>query len=124
MSLIAINGIDFELNNNTERKNDDGNSEEKTEQNNACVVCEKVFCTNKRLQSHLIKKHSVRNDEPIAAKHQCDKCEKAYTTRANLLIHQRSHTGIQSTNTFDECRVLFIFFQMKLYSFNSMVLCS
>lgn len=57
-----------------------------------CIVCEKAFSNDKRLQIHLVKKHSVRNDENVVdKKYKCDKCDKSYTTRANLLIHERSH---------------------------------
>lgn len=60
-----------------------------------CIVCQKSFINNKRLQIHLIKKHSVRNDQNVT-KYKCDKCDKVYTTRANLSIHERSHTGCVS----------------------------
>lgn len=76
------------------KTHDDSHGEEN--KTNSCIVCEKTFTSTKRLQLHLIKKHSVRSDEMIAAKHKCDKCEKSYTTRANLLIHQRLHTGTTS----------------------------
>lgn len=58
-----------------------------------CIVCQKSFTSNKRMQIHLVKKHFVRNDKNVTMEHKCDKCEKIYTTRANLVIHERSHTG-------------------------------
>lgn len=58
-----------------------------------CVVCSKKFTTNGRFQNHLVKKHSVRNDESIVKQFDCDKCEKSYTTLANLTLHKRSHSG-------------------------------
>lgn len=58
-----------------------------------CIVCQKSFTSDKRMQIHLVKKHLVRNDQNVSKEYKCDKCEKFYTTRANLLIHERSHTG-------------------------------
>lgn len=59
-----------------------------------CIVCQKLFTSNKRMQIHLVKKHYVRNDQNVTKEYKCDKCEKFYTTRANLLIHDRLHTGL------------------------------
>lgn len=58
-----------------------------------CIVCQKSFINNKRLQIHLNRKHSVRNDQKVTKEYKCDKCDKVYTTRANLFIHERTHTG-------------------------------
>lgn len=61
---------------------------------NECVVCEKAFSSDRRLQIHLVKKHSVRSDQNVVdKKYKCNRCEKSYTTRANLLMHERSHIG-------------------------------
>lgn len=59
----------------------------------SCVVCQKTYSNSRRLQTHQMKKHSVRSDQHLGKEYQCDKCEKSYTTRANLLIHERTHSG-------------------------------
>lgn len=59
-----------------------------------CIVCQKTFSSTGRLQMHLMRKHSVRTDQNIGAKYKCEKCEKTYSTRANLIIHERTHSGI------------------------------
>lgn len=60
----------------------------------ACIVCKKTFSSSGRFQLHLVKKHSVRNDQSIEKQFRCDKCEKSYTTQANLKHHKQSHSGI------------------------------
>lgn len=60
----------------------------------ACVVCQKIFNDNTRLQIHLIRKHSVRNDQSIGKEYKCKKCDKVYSTQANLNLHERTHSGI------------------------------
>lgn len=64
---------------------------------NMCIVCKREFSTNGRLQLHLTKKHYVRSDMGIVKQYQCDKCEKSYTTIANLTIHKKSHSGINDS---------------------------
>lgn len=59
----------------------------------ACVVCQKIFRDAKRMQIHLIRKHSVRNDQNIGKEYKCNDCDKTYSTRANLTLHERTHFG-------------------------------
>lgn len=58
-----------------------------------CIVCSKKFGSPGRLKSHLIRKHSVRNDQNMEKQFNCDKCDKTYTTLANLRIHKLTHSG-------------------------------
>lgn len=59
-----------------------------------CIVCQTTLSSNRRLQSHLIRKHSVRSDHSIGREHKCGECEKVYSSRANLIMHERTHSGI------------------------------
>lgn len=45
------------------------------------------------MQIHLIRKHSVRSDKNMGKEYECKECEKVYTTRANLTLHERTHSG-------------------------------
>lgn len=63
----------------------------------ACVVCQKILSDATRMQIHLIRKHSVRNDQNIGKEYKCNECDKIYSTRANLTLHERTHSGIQLT---------------------------
>lgn len=65
---------------------------EKTEAT-ACVVCQKSFIDTRRMQAHLIRKHTVRTDHNSSKEYICKKCDKTYSTQANLTIHERTHTG-------------------------------
>lgn len=77
-----------------ENPNDASNIKlEVVDSTNTCVVCQKQFSSDRRLQSHVIKKHFVRNDQNTVRAYQCDKCEKSYTTAANLNIHRLTHSG-------------------------------
>lgn len=58
-----------------------------------CIVCQRTFSSSKRKQIHLIRKHSVRSDENIGREYKCHQCDKVYTTRSNLIIHERIHSG-------------------------------
>ena len=61
---------------------------------NNCPVCRKSFNGPNKFITHLKSKHSVRNDLNVLKPFQCDKCEKCYTTLANLTIHKSSaHLG-------------------------------
>lgn len=62
---------------------------------NRCMVCAKTFSGQTKLAKHLINKHSVRNDQNVSKPFHCDKCEKCYTTLANLSIHKASHMGVK-----------------------------
>lgn len=62
---------------------------------NHCMVCAKTFSGHTKLTKHLINKHSVRNDQNVFKPFHCDKCEKSYTTLANLSIHKASHMGVK-----------------------------
>lgn len=97
---ISIYLVLIDLDNSFEKRLDfDENDNDVTSKINeaeqtSCVVCQKTYSNSRRLQTHQIKKHSARSDQHLGKEHQCDKCEKRYTTRANLLIHERTHTGI------------------------------
>lgn len=62
---------------------------------NKCSVCFKVFPGPSRLLTHLITKHTVRNDQNVLRPFHCDKCDKCYTTHANLTIHKATHSGVK-----------------------------
>lgn len=73
---------------------------------NKCIVCSKIFSGPAKLTNHLINKHSVRNDQNSMKPFHCDKCDKCYTTSANLAIHKASHTA-NKTFQCDVCKKSF-----------------
>lgn len=58
-----------------------------------CNICEKYFVGKDRFEQHLIRKHTARNDVNVLKPYECDVCDKAYTTMANLNIHKVTHSG-------------------------------
>lgn len=65
-----------------------------------CLICSKKFSKSAKLDRHSIKHHLVRNDLNIYKPHQCDECDKSYTTKANLVLHRAVHTGEKIENSF------------------------
>lgn len=63
----------------------------------SCTICEKKFSTPTKLDRHLVNQHVVRNDRNIYKPHQCDECNKSYTTKANLVLHRAVHSGIRDS---------------------------
>lgn len=60
-----------------------------------CTICSKKFSTTTKLDRHLVNQHVVRNDRNIHKPHQCDECNKSYTTKSNLVLHRAVHSGIK-----------------------------
>lgn len=58
-----------------------------------CLICLKKFSATSKLDRHLINQHLVRNDLNVYKPHQCEECSKAYTTKANLVLHRAVHSG-------------------------------
>lgn len=58
-----------------------------------CIVCKKKFTGKIKLQRHLSIKHYVRTNENVFKPFQCDNCDKAYTTYANLSLHKATHSA-------------------------------
>ncbi|GLV36067.1 Parkin Interacting Substrate [Carabus blaptoides fortunei] len=58
-----------------------------------CAICKKKFKTSGYLQNHM-KKHNP-DFSPEEKRFKCTECDKAYTSPANLTIHQYSHSGIK-----------------------------
>lgn len=79
----------------------DINTQNTESESTACVVCQKIFSDAKRMQIHLIRKHSVRNDQNIGKEYKCHGCDKIYSTRANLILHERTHSGKLSLYSFN-----------------------
>lgn len=95
----------------SETQTNDENTLVKTEQllteHNECIVCQRSFINNRRLQLHLLKKHFVRSDQIVVKNFKCEKCEKSYTSRANLKKHEQLHTGSIKSFECSECGRVF-----------------
>lgn len=70
-----------------------GKNKTASEISSHCTICDKYFVCSYRLEQHLVRKHTVRNDLNVLKPFECDLCDKAYTTMANLNIHKQTHSG-------------------------------
>lgn len=75
------------------RKPSKGTDEIAEKSKSHCNICDKYFVGSYRLEQHLMRKHTVRNDVNVLKPFECDVCDKAYTTSANLNIHKLTHSG-------------------------------
>jgi hypothetical protein len=91
------------------RKNCEASSSKKTKkttgrQKISCPHCAQKFFLDKRLQSHLVCRHKLNNEENVCLKRlfKCniDGCVKTFSTAVRFKIHKAAHAG-EKKNIFD-----------------------
>lgn len=75
---------------------------EKQKKEYVCHICFKTFTSNYNLQYHLSHHYNLKN-------FQCDQCNNAYNTKADLAQHKRTHDKARGTGSYGcyECGEFF-----------------
>lgn len=103
--LTNINNTQLTLTNNNEQVITTKDEPIQHQQQIQCDICSKIFSTNGNLKNHVLAIHE--NNRPY--KCSFNGCNKSYSNKSRLIVHERTHTGIRPF----QCKLCFKTFNEK-----------